>query len=43
MAWNGHSCTITVQTLRQIFPPFSARISGGFAHVEAPGEERENY
>jgi len=40
---SGHLCKITGQPSRQIVPPFAARISGGFAHVEAPGDESGNY
>ena len=36
----GHFSKITGQTSRQIVPPFVARISGVFADVEAPGDER---
>jgi len=33
---SGHLYKITVQTSRHIVPSFAARVSGVFAHVEAP-------
>jgi len=40
---SGHLCNITGQPSRQIVPSFAARISGGFAYVEALGDESGNY
>jgi len=34
---------IAGQPSGQIVPSFAARISGGFAYVEAPGDESGNY
>jgi len=40
---SGHLCKIAGQPSRQKVPPFPARISGGFAYVEAPCEKSWNY
>jgi len=40
---SGHLCKIRGQPSRQIVTSFVARISGGFAYVEAPGDEIGNY
>jgi len=40
---SGHLCEIAGQPFRQIVPSFAARISDGFAYVEAPGDESGNY
>ena len=39
---SDHLCKITGQPSRQIVPTFAVRISGGFAYVEAPGDESGN-
>jgi len=38
-----HLCKIAGLPSRQIVPSFAARMSGGFAYVEAPGGESGNY
>ena len=40
---SGHLFKITGRPSRQIVLSFAARISGGFAYVEEPGDESENY
>jgi len=40
---SGHLCEIAGQPFRQIVPSFTARISDGFAYVEALGDESGNY
>ena len=39
----GHLWKTARQPSRQIVPSFAARISEGFAYVEAPGDESGNY
>ena len=38
-----HLCKIAGQPHRQIVPSFAARISGGFAYLEEPGDKIGNY
>jgi len=40
---SGHLCESVGQPSRQMVPSFAARISGGFAYVEAPGDKSGNY